>query len=287
MSSDGASWKDWLLHLAILTFFERVDAGLTLLTMNGVGSLTGYPGLVYQAIRYEPLCGSLGTGDFYTNPHTLTDRCTPAIESFGNNTEDTVALYDITGSRLKDARVGGGYDVCLCFALSQTGDGIKGAMCVWVDGSGRSDIWWSLLLDNIVAGSYRPNVAKALPLCKDVDVSSLKAKWSSTAIHPSYTEKTVNAPGGPPETKTVLSTFIPSVVGYTELLTLTTTDPNGSRTIQTITKTSQAAVVTVTEDKKEMDRGDIIALGVGLGVGIPTIILMLIGLCIQCYRRRR
>jgi hypothetical protein len=210
-------WKYWLSIRAvcILLCFQigqvRAETNVNpfLFTLQGTAnSVTGYPGLAYQAIRYEPLCGNLGTDARFKDPIDISGRCTPAMDAFGNNTEDTLALYDGTGSRLKNGRVGGGYEVCLCFAMQQTGDGLKGAMCLWVDGSGRGDAWWALAYDRIAAGNYRPNVAKALPLCKDVDVDALKASWSATAVQPSVTEKFATVPG--PETKLVTSTFIPS-----------------------------------------------------------------------------
>lgn len=74
---------------------------------------------------------------------------------------------------------------------------------------------------------------------------------------------------------------------YAQVLTIKTTDADGSPTTQIVTRTTQAAVVTVADESKGLDRGDKIAIGVGLGVGIPTIILMLVGLCLQWYRRRR
>lgn len=211
ISNHGGLWKHCLKALVLLTNVGKTTAISQLLPINGIsGELTGYPGLAYHAIRYEPLCGNLGSGARYSNPIDMTDRCKPAMESFGNNTNDNVALYDITGSRLPDGRVGGGYDVCLCFALSQIDGGIKGALCLWVDGAGRADVWWSLHLDDILAGNFRPNVDKALPLCKDVNVASLKAQWSSTAAQPSFSEKTASAPGGSGRTRVEVSTFIPS-----------------------------------------------------------------------------
>lgn len=48
----------------------------------------------------------------------MTDRCAPAKEFFINNTVDRLAFYDTTGVRLKNAVVGGGHDLCMCFSLA-------------------------------------------------------------------------------------------------------------------------------------------------------------------------
>jgi hypothetical protein len=169
--------------ILLLIHHKFVNAGPFLMLKEGaVNGLEGYSGLAYQAIRYEPLCGNLGTDSRYNNPINMADYCRPAIDSLANNTKDSLALYDTTGSRLKNARVGAGTRLCLFFALAQTGDGIKGALCIFVDEYGRGDGWWSLHLDGIAAGNYRPNVDKALPFCKDVEFSELRKEWSSTAF---------------------------------------------------------------------------------------------------------
>lgn len=62
---------------------------------------------------------------------SLGGYCTPAMEVFGNSTHDSLAFYDVTGVRLKNAVVGGGAVLCMCFALPQGGtDGIKGDICI-------------------------------------------------------------------------------------------------------------------------------------------------------------
>ncbi|KAH8725347.1 hypothetical protein GQ44DRAFT_772378 [Phaeosphaeriaceae sp. PMI808] len=245
--------------------------------MDGtVSDIIGYPGLAYQAIRYEPLCGNMGTDARYKGPIDLTDRCIPAMESFGNNTELTLALYDITGTRLSNARVAGGRDVCMCFAMSQVSTSLKGAFCFWIDGTGNADRWWTLHLDHILAGSYRPNVAKSLPLCKNADVDQLRSQWSSTAVQPAMTERVSTVGAAGTKTKVVVSTIVPSMVTYTTLRTITTTNGNGSPTIQVVAETTQAAVVTVEPENRGLSRSDKIALGVGLGIGIPTMLLMIL-----------
>lgn len=149
--------------------------------MDGtVSGLPTFPGLAYQAIRYEPLCGNLGTGSQYKEAKDWADTCIPAMESFGNNTELTLAFYDTTGIRLQGVRVGGGLDVCMCFAMAQVSGSFRAAVCQWVSGTGYGHDYYN---------SYRPNAEKSLPLCKDVNVDQMRAKWSATAVQPTVSER--------------------------------------------------------------------------------------------------
>jgi hypothetical protein len=171
------------------------------LPMNGpVTAIIGYGTTNYQAIRYEPLCGTLD--DHLTNPFSI-GHCDTAMQVYSNNTKDTVALYDETGVHLEGAIVGGGIDLCMCFALSTTSQ--PADLCWWVSGSGQADIWWSLQLDHVVGGAFRPGAAKSLPHCGDINLDAVKQSWSATAVQPSVTEsvKKVGA-------TTTTSTFTPS-----------------------------------------------------------------------------
>jgi hypothetical protein len=163
-------------------------------------AIIGYGTTNYQAIRYEPVCGTLD--DHLTNPFSL-GHCSAAIEVYSNNTKDTLALYDETGVRLMGAIVGGGTDLCMCFALSSTSQ--PADICWWVSGDGQADIWWSLQLDHVVGGSFRPGAAKALPHCGDIDLQAVKQSWSATAVQPSLTESVKQM--GP---TTTTSTLTPS-----------------------------------------------------------------------------
>ncbi|KAF2026032.1 hypothetical protein EK21DRAFT_116234 [Setomelanomma holmii] len=142
--------------------------------------------------------------------------------------------------------------------------------------------WWFLALDGILPGSYRPNAAKSLPLCKDLNVNELRSQWRATAVQPTVTEGVATVEES--QTKIATSTQMSSVVDYTKLRTLTTTDAKGSPTIQVVTETTRAAVVKVAlASASDLTRADKIALGVGLGIGLPTVSLMIFGLCLQ-YR---
>jgi len=184
------------LWIAVLTVFvsrvlAETNANPQTLVRDGAASgIMGWSGLVYQAARFEPLCGNIGTDARYEAVIDISGRCTAAMDTFGNDTSATLAIYDSTGTRIEDGIIGNGYETCLCFALSQTGGTeFRGAFCWWVDGSGRGDGWWHLNYDRILAGNYRPNVVQTLPQCKDVNVQELKDGWSATAVQRSATAR--------------------------------------------------------------------------------------------------
>jgi hypothetical protein len=149
-------------------------------------NILGYGQTTYQAIRYEPLCGTLD--ESFKSPISI-GRCTAVMDVYSNNTVDTMALYDETGVRLSGAIVGGGVDLCMCFALS-TSSGTRADLCWWMSGNGQQDIWWSFQQDYIVAGSFRPGAAKSLPQCGNINLQAVKASWSATAVQPTLVEAT-------------------------------------------------------------------------------------------------
>jgi hypothetical protein len=154
----------WIAFLstAVKLVIAESNANPQILVRDGAANgIMGWPGLVYQAARFEPLCGNLGTDTRYKDVIDISERCTSAI---------------------KNGVVGNGQEACLCFALS--GSSFNGGFCWWVDGAGRGDGWWHSSYDRILSGSYRPNIAKAMPKCKDVDVDGLKQSWSATAVQP-------------------------------------------------------------------------------------------------------
>jgi hypothetical protein len=161
----------------------------SVLPRDGAAStITGYGRTTYQAIRYEPICGTLD--ESFTNPISV-GRCTAVMDIYSNNTKDTLALYDETGVRLNSAIVGGGVDLCMCFALSTTANS-QADLCWWVSGSGQEEVWWTMLFDNIVAGTFRPGSAKSLPQCGKVDLPAIEKSWSATAAKPTNTESVGN-----------------------------------------------------------------------------------------------
>lgn len=157
--------------------------------------------MAYNAVRYEPLCGNIGSDQRYTEAFDMGEFCGPAMDAYADTPEDTlVAVYDLTGTRLDEGIVGDGYDTCLCFALGQSGGGdLKSGICLWVDGDGQAEVWWQLRYDRILAGVHRPNMNRALPLCADVNVDELEASWSATAA--GLRSTTTGEPGAATSTK--------------------------------------------------------------------------------------
>ncbi|KAK6526500.1 hypothetical protein TWF694_005083 [Orbilia ellipsospora] len=221
------------------------------------------------------------------------------MDAFTNVT-DTLAFYDATGVHLIKARVGGGQDLCMCFALQQpasVSQPLSGALCLWFNAVGQVDNWWTFAYDRILAGTYRPYVEKALPVCgAGFDLNSAKENWSKTAVQPGFTdvESTVGVIDTQVVTATVVSysvsTYVPSVVAYTDITSFTTTGADGALSTVASTRTTQLPVVTVYQsnpDEQGLSKADKIALGVGLGIGLPTIVLMVVGLVIPCILAKR
>lgn len=162
-----------------------LQATKSVLPRDGAASaITGYGRTTYQAIRYEPICGTLDEG--FVNPISV-GHCTAVMDIYSNNTKDTLALYDETGVRLNSTIVGRGVDLCVCFALSTTANS-KADLYWWVNGSGQEEIWWSFQFDNIVARTFRPGSAKSLPQCGKVDLPAIEKSWSATVVQPTNTE---------------------------------------------------------------------------------------------------
>ncbi|TGJ69209.1 hypothetical protein EYR41_005265 [Orbilia oligospora] len=282
-----------LVLLHFLLFFRLNNASsLILLSRDDIGSIHGWEGLTYQAIRYEPLCGSLGSADYYRQVYAFSPSCQPATEIF-TNTTDNFAIYDFTGIRLRgpEARIGAGKEICVCFALKQiTDQNFGAAICVYVNGDAQ------IYLDGSVALNYRPGVdiERALPICGgEFDVEAAREEWSRTAIQPQVTEveSTIGTlgttvRGGITITQTVISTeyivstYIPPVVLYTDTTVYTATGPDGVLTTVTSARIAQMPVVTVSATAENNNKSDKVTLGVGLGLGIPALILVTAGVIV-------
>ena len=78
------------------------------------------------------------------------------------------------------------------------------------------------------------------------------------------------------------------MVDCIETMTVTTTDAKGLPTVfMTTTSRKVAAPLAVVKPSPEaLTTSDKITLAVGIGIGIPTILLTVVGLCLQ-YRKRR
>ena len=174
--------------LALLLTFSTFTSAVFFqqLVRDGVASdIKGYKGTSWQAIRYEPLCGNLGQGAVYASSLDVGDKCTAAMNAFGNSSSEVLSVYDLTGTKLQggEARVGNGAEVCMCMAMRQSSGTGMGAICLWVDGTGRGDYEYfrQPVSDYIYVSSYRV-VDRAMPLCNGFDLASAKSQWSSTAI---------------------------------------------------------------------------------------------------------
>lgn len=171
------------LSLCIILLLRHVTAAdFFLLNQNAMQ--TGIPCLQtvkYQAQRFEPLCGTFGPSVIYDVPWSL--GCSAAMDTFSNNTVDPVALYDTSGVRLRDVRVGANIDLCMCFSLIGRGTSesdLWGDFCFWVSGSGQLKMAASSAFaecgnDGSVLMAYRPNAQKALAKCSGADITALQA----------------------------------------------------------------------------------------------------------------
>ncbi|KAK6529424.1 hypothetical protein TWF281_008600 [Arthrobotrys megalospora] len=274
-----------------------------LLARDRSGTIPGFEGLSYQAIRWEPLCGNLGTAEGYRQVYEWSPFCRPAIEVFTNIT-DNFGLYDRTGLRLRgqEARIGAGIELCLCFALRQIQDkNLAGAYCIYVNGNAQA------YLDGNIALNYRPgvDVDRALPICGGgFDVEAARESWSKTAVQPQVTEidttlgsletivlvstlreevsvtRVVTEAAVPTEYS--VSTYIPSVVPYTDTTLYTTTGTDGVVRTITSARITQLPVITVSATpqggNKGLSQSDKVTLGVGLGLGLPAFVVMTAGL---------
>src|SRR5271167_1124543 len=92
--------------------FSQILANPTPLPRNGIGGLVGYGSTVYQAIDYEPVCGTLDNA--MTQSFDVSGLCGPAMSSY-NVSSDRYAFYDQTGVRLSVAPVS--VAGCICFSL--------------------------------------------------------------------------------------------------------------------------------------------------------------------------
>jgi hypothetical protein len=175
---------DRLLTVLALAFFSgSVSAELVQLKFEGDAKVIGYPGLSYYAQHYEPICGNLGYGEMFKGAVDMGHTCSPAIDAFLTDGSGPVAKYSTTGVLQENTLVGTGDPLCMCFALAAIDpDRPKGALCLYVNGVGQAQDWWSLALDDTLKGNFRIGVDKSLPICENVDLDNLAQSWSATAI---------------------------------------------------------------------------------------------------------
>ena len=234
-----------LTHCIALTSAD----GPPRLVRDGIAEIYGFDGVSYKAVNYIPVCGALtlsDTGEYETWSNYAT--CDTSMGSY-NQTTNTSAVYDHTGVP-SSVQIGTGSPVCLCFSLGG-GQGQMN-MCISVLGDGTPDSW-----TGTDVGTYASNADKALPQCKDVDVSSVSASV--------YSKLGATSSGSVPASTS--STMI-----------ITTTSGSVVRTLTALVavpiETSPAGNTTNIENEassKGNDKQNKIALGVGLGMVSKTI----------------
>lgn len=201
-------------------------------------------------------------------------ECEAAINQFGNLTDIPVAFYDMTGVELAGIGVGMGKDLCLCFAVDTTQD-IAVNICWLFNGIGQLMVQTDANLWNHPVGSHRPGASKHIPRCEDIDVTEVEASWSATAAQPSFSRNIQTVNIGP---STAMQTLTPTLVNLTVSSSAVVTGSDGSLTTVYRTYTTTAAIINYESGRdKSADLGNRIALGVGLGLGIPTLVMAVIG----------
>ncbi|KAL8840033.1 MAG: hypothetical protein Q9176_004055 [Flavoplaca citrina] len=180
-----------------------------------------------------------------------------------NKTAVTSALYDYTGTP-SDQHIGDGTPLCMCFSLG----GAQGRMdmCMDILEDATPECRWIWAYDDIAGGTFIWNSRKALPQCSEVNVKAI----SSSVYAGLEADTTITDPPSADATSNVI----------------------GDRTTGRQTKTSAVwtpnnsgeTSTEVADDNDTGDKGDKIALGVGLGMGIPTILLTAAGLYVYRYR---
>lgn len=182
------------------------------ITKDGVATIVGYPGTVYQAVDYIPVCGTLGA--VQTTPIEVTAVCDPAMSVF-NTTSTTYAFYDDSGVLLS-VRPVTGTPGCMCFSLAML-SGSQGDICISIDGYGQPQVdYVDQLLSYILAGNFQPG-GKSLPQCKDVNISAISS--SVYAQQPTSNNAPASNGGTPVATTGVLITSSPTAGPSTDGLT--------------------------------------------------------------------
>jgi len=176
------------------------------ITKDGIATIIGYSGTTYQAVRYIPVCGTLGPTS--TAPISVTSQCDPAMSVF-NTTSAIFSFFDITGVLLSINPVTGTAG-CMCFSLAML-SGTQGDFCIYIDGYGQTEVYYQSL-EYIVQGDFQPG-GKSLPQCKDVNISSISSSIYATATGTNPTPTTdsngspvTGSPSSPSTTNTSTST---------------------------------------------------------------------------------
>ena len=87
----------------------------------------------FATFKLESINGYTCGWPLFNMPTVRASKCGAALADFANKTADPVAVYDLNGVHKVDGQVGGGYDVCLCFALKQRIANLRYVFCLWSD----------------------------------------------------------------------------------------------------------------------------------------------------------
>ena len=229
-----------LTHCIVLTLAD----GPPRLVRDGIAEIYGFDGVSYKAVNYFPVCGALtlsNTGDYETWSNEAT--CDTSMGSY-NQTTDTSAVYDHTGVP-SNVQIGTGSPLCLCFSLGG-GQGQMN-MCISILGDGTPDSY-----SDYDVGTYASNADKAVPQCKDVDVSSISASV--------YSKLAATSSGTVPASTS--STMIITTTSGSVVRTLTALVAVPIETAATGNTTNIENVAA----SKGNDKQNKIALGVGIGM---------------------
>ncbi|KAG8818229.1 hypothetical protein FRC18_000200 [Serendipita sp. 400] len=252
-----------------------------------VTDVSGWTALVYQAIRWEPLCGTLGPLD--SNLVNVGTYCTAAVQAYRNFTGNHIAYFDAGGTLLVNAGIGLGTSLCTCFALSDSA-GQAADICWYFDPVGQYVRTWN----GIPYGSYLPGGSKSLPKCGEVNVAQLQSQWSQTAIIPTfngsvqtlqtgvetvvqtavYTQTVVRSQTIVQENTIVQTqtyTLTPSVVPLTVKSSTVVTASNGQITTLDQSYVTTVAVLTIPSASSENPAEDHLAVGLGVGLTVPVL----------------
>ncbi|KAG8824966.1 hypothetical protein FRC17_008902, partial [Serendipita sp. 399] len=165
--------------LALFLCKALVTAAAGVVRDGLVQDVPGWSGLVYRAIRWEPICGVLGT----LNPNLANfgTYCVEPVRAYRNVSDNRIAYFDPSGRRFVQAGIGLGTALCVCFALADS-SGDATDICWYFNEIGQ----YVQNGNGIPYGSYIPGGMKSLPSCGSVDLDHLQAQWSQTAIMPTF-----------------------------------------------------------------------------------------------------
>ncbi|KAG8750066.1 hypothetical protein FRC14_000836 [Serendipita sp. 396] len=237
-----------------------------------VDSIGGWEGMIYRAIRWEPICGTyIGLPPY----QDALQHCTAAIMSYRNITDNAIAYFDTSGVRYLNAGIGLGRALCACFSLSN-GEGTNPVdICWYFNEIGQYTPYFGW---NQPVGSYRPGAAKSLKKCNEVDVPALQSQWSQTAIMPAFTGPVQTLQLGP---STVVQTVVqtqtyvltPTLVPVTITSSSVITGSNGQVTTRDVSYVTTAAILNSgpSNGGGANDSLQRVKVGVGLGLGLPAL----------------